>query len=104
MTTIELPKDWRDRLPDPALYYRQYIQDLSTPNATGWATGLCPFHTDRNSTLFVCLAGARSGSWRCGGTCGGGDMVDFQMRVYNQSLPSAVLYLLSYERVLGMIP
>jgi DNA primase len=101
MSGTELPENWRERLPDPALFYEHQIESLTTPDATGWATGVCPFHSDRNTTLFVCLAGAHSGSWRCGGECGGGDMVGFQMKLYSLSYRSSVLYLLGFDRAIS---
>lgn len=103
MISAELLSNWRDRLPDPGLYYGQHIENLTIPDETGWAHGVCPFHTDRDTTLFVCLAGAHSGSWRCGASCGGGDMLEFQMRLYNQSFASAAFYLISFEHAMGVV-
>ena len=74
-----LPKDWRNRLLDPASYYAQHVEKLSRPNATGWAQGRCPFHDDRNASLSVHVSDPRGG-WRCFANCGGGDLVGFHMK------------------------
>lgn len=73
-----LPRDWRDRLPDPAGYYSRHLPKLSKPNAAGWAQARCPFHTDRAASLSVNL---RHGGWRCFAGCGQGDMVSFHERL-----------------------
>jgi len=73
-----LPKDWHDRLPDPASYYAQHLGELAQVDANGWAAALCPFHDDRASSLSVKLVGTK-GAYRCD-TCGNhGDMVAFHM-------------------------
>lgn len=84
-----LPLDWRDRLPDPASYYAQHVAKLGKPNALGWAQGQCPFHDDRNASLSVHVSDARGG-WRCFASCGGGDLVGFQIKRTGQSFADAV--------------
>jgi hypothetical protein len=75
-----IPHDWRERLPDPAVYYGQRIEKLSAPNAQGWAQGRCPFHEDKHASLSVHIAKDRGG-FKCF-TCGAhGDMVAFHERL-----------------------
>lgn len=73
-----LPKDWHDRLPDPATYYEQHLDKLGKPAVNGWAMALCPFHDDHTPSLSVKLGGIK-GAYHCH-TCGAhGDMVAFHM-------------------------
>lgn len=88
-----LPANWRDRLPDPASYYREYIEKLGAPNSKGWAQGLCPFHEDNHESLSVHLSGARGG-WRCFAGCGSGDLLAFHMRRTGLAFAEAVRELL----------
>ncbi|MBN8727436.1 MAG: hypothetical protein J0H15_06995 [Xanthomonadales bacterium] len=88
-----LPRDWRDRLPDPAGYYAQQVARLGKPNASGWAQGACPFHEDREASLSVAVAGARGG-WRCFAGCGHGDLVAFHERLTGFAFREAVRDLL----------
>ena len=74
-----LPDNWRDRLPDPASYYRQHVAKLSSARGSGWAQGCCPFHEDGSASLSVKLANPR-GFWKCFAGCGNGDMVSFHMK------------------------
>jgi DNA primase len=75
-----LPARWRDRLPDPAVYYREHVAKLSRPNAAGWAQGRCPFHEDASASLSVHVISAR-GHWQCFAGCGKGDLVSFHQRL-----------------------
>ncbi|MEO9080038.1 MAG: CHC2 zinc finger domain-containing protein [Rhodanobacter sp.] len=84
-----IPDNWRDRLPDPATYYRQHVQKLGRTNATGWAQGVCPFHEDHNASLSVNLTGER-GAWRCFASCGGGDLLGFHQRRTGLDFKAAV--------------
>ena len=84
-----LPLHWRDRLPDPASYYRQHVEKLGKPNATGWAQGRCPFHEDHNASMSVNVADARGG-WRCFASCGGGDLIGFHSRLTGKQFADAV--------------
>jgi hypothetical protein len=93
---LTLPANWRDRLPDPATYYAAHVEKLSRPCATGWASGCCPFHEDRQASLSVCLTDAR-GSWRCHAGCGGGDLVGFEMRRTGKQFKEAVADLLRWQ-------
>lgn len=88
-----LPRNWRDRLPDPDWYYRARIADLSEANATGWAQGTCLLHEDRNASLSVHVSHPR-GTWRCSAACGGGDLVGFHMRLTGKPFAEAVRDLL----------
>lgn len=88
-----LPRDWRNRLPDPESYYRAHVAKLGKANATGWAQGPCPFHDDRNASLSVNLRDERGG-WRCFAGCGGGDLVGFHMRQTGKAFRDAVAALL----------
>ncbi|WP_147653995.1 CHC2 zinc finger domain-containing protein [Vulcaniibacterium gelatinicum] len=83
-----LPRNWRDRLPDPAAYYGARVAKLGKPNAAGWAQGQCPFHDDRNASLSVHLSHARGG-WRCT-ECGGGDLIGFHLRITGLGFVEAV--------------
>lgn len=87
-TAPRLPGNWRERLPDADAYYRQHVEKLSRPNATGWAQGACPFHDDRNASLSVHVAG--NGGWRCFAGCGGGDLVGFHMKRQGLDFRAAV--------------
>ena len=89
MATDHLPANWRSRLPAPSTYYAHHVCDLGAPNATGWAQATCPFHADQNHSLSVQLLGER-GHWRCNGSCGGGDMVGFHMRLRGIEFKSAI--------------
>lgn len=91
-----LPRDWRNRLPDPASYYAQHVQKLTKPNATGWAQGRCPFHEDHNASLSVHVTGER-GHWRCFASCGGGDLVGFHQRITGLDFVAAVRDLIGLE-------
>lgn len=84
-----LPKNWRDRLPDPGQYYALHVENLGRANASGWAQGRCPFHDDKNASLSVHVADARGG-WRCFASCGGGDLIGFHMRVTGKQFADAV--------------
>ena len=88
-----LPRDWRERLPNPEPYYRAHVERLGKPNAQGWAQGRCPFHDDKQASLSVCLPGTRGG-WRCFAGCGAGDMVAFHERVTGKPFAEAVRELL----------
>jgi len=92
-----LPDNWRERLPDPAIYYAQHVAKLSKPNALGWAQGQCPFHDDRNASLSVHVIDARGG-WRCFASCGGGDLIGFHMRRTGLSFADAVRELIREPR------
>jgi hypothetical protein len=86
-TGAKLPADWRDRLPDPAIYYGRHLK-LTGPNASGNASARCPFHDDRSASLSVNLFGR--GLWRCHASCGGGDMVGFHLRRTGLAFADAV--------------
>src|SRR6188768_2070312 len=81
-TATKLPRNWRERLPDPLSYYSVRVEKLGSPNASGWAQGRCPLHDDSNASLSVNVTDARGG-WRCFAGCGGGDLLGFHMRLYD---------------------
>jgi len=87
--TARIPDNWRERLPDPDVYYGQHVAKLGKPNGSGWAQGACPFHDDHNKSLSVCLTGERGG-WRCFASCGGGDLVGFHSRLRGLDFKAAV--------------
>ena len=84
-----LPTDWHQRLPNPASYYAQHVAKLGTPNAKGWAPGLCPFHDDHHPSLSVHVA--EGGAFKCM-SCGakGRDVVAFHMRRTGLDFKAAV--------------
>lgn len=84
-----LPHNWRDRMPDPAIYYGHHVEKIGTANGSGWAQGRCPFHEDRNDSLSVDVSSTRGG-WKCFAGCGGGDLVSFHMRRTGQEFKDAV--------------
>lgn len=96
---LRIPRNWRDRLPDPDAYYRARVEKLGARHGNGWAQGRCPFHDDRNASLSVRLEGVRGG-WRCFAGCGHGDLVAFHMRVKELTFVEAVRDLLggAYDR------
>ena len=73
-----LPRDWKRRLPDPAIYYSQHLDKLTAPNGSGWASALCPFHDDHHPSLSVHIV---EGGAYCCHTCGakGRDVLAFHM-------------------------
>lgn len=84
---VQLPTDWRQRLPDPVSYYRARIERLGKPNGQGWAQGRCPLHEDRHESMSVHLG---NGGWRCFAGCGTGDMVSFHQRLTGKPFAEAV--------------
>lgn len=96
-TTARVPRNWRERMPDPASYYAAHVTKLGKPNAAGWAQGVCPFHEDHNKSLSVCVTGER-GIWRCFAGCGGGDVVGFHSRLRGLDFRAAVRELIGVRR------
>jgi hypothetical protein len=86
---LRIPRNWRNRLPDPETYYRARVAKLSARHSNGWAQGRCPFHDDRNASLSVRLDGER-GHWRCFAGCGHGDLMSFHMRLSSLTFVEAV--------------
>ena len=66
----------RDRLPNPAEYYRQ--QGLKLVGGGEWKSAVCPFHDDTKPSLRV---QRDTGAFRCM-VCGahGGDVLAFHMQ------------------------
>lgn len=92
-----LPKNWRDRLPEASRYYRQHVVKLGSPNSSGWAQGICPFHEDRHASFGVYVADGRGG-WRCHAGCGAGDLAAFHMRRTGLTFVEAVADLIRARR------
>lgn len=92
-----LPRNWRERLPDPFSYYGARVERLGKPNPEGWAQGRCPLHDDKHESLSVHIAGERGG-WRCFAGCGKGDMVSFHERLTGKPFAEAVRDLLGVHR------
>ena len=92
-----LPRNWRERLPDPASYYATHIEKLSKPNGSGFAQGRCPFHDDSNASLSVNVKDARGG-WRCFAGCGGGDLIGFHLRLTGKQFNDGVRELIGGAR------
>lgn len=90
-----LPDNWRDRLPDPGVYYGQTIIKLGRVNSSGWAQGKCPFHEDTAASLSVRVADR--GNWKCFAGCGGGDLVSFHMQRTGMTFVEAVRDLLGVQ-------
>jgi DNA primase len=83
-----LPRDWRNRLPDPESYYRRHVAKLGRTNGAGWAQGLCPFHDDHHPSLSVCVFGR--GPWQCRACGAHGDLLTFHERATGLSFLAAV--------------
>jgi hypothetical protein len=86
-----LPRNWRDRLPDPGEYYAAHVGKLSRPNGSGYAQGACPFHEDKTASFSVNVTG--KGGWKCFAGCGSGDLVSFVQRLRGCDFKAAVLEL-----------
>lgn len=83
----------RDRLPDPADYYRGQGLKLSGKNE--WKSALCPFHNDSKPSLRVRID---SGGFRCM-VCGahGGDVLAFHMQRHGLRFKEAARMLGAWE-------
>jgi putative DNA primase/helicase len=57
-------------------YFEHYYANLR-PRANGQAIVRCPFHDDRNPSLSINL---KRGLWYCFGGCGGGGILEFEIR------------------------
>ena len=66
----------RDRLPDPAEYYRQ--QGLKLLGGGKWKSAVCPFHNDTKPSLRVQLDAGGFCCMACG--THGGDVLAFHMQ------------------------
>lgn len=95
--SMALPRNWRQRLPAGAQIYTKVIEFLGRPNKRGWASGRCPFHEDKNSSLGVQLL-EPNGGWKCFAGCGSGDLISFCMKLNNLSFASAVRTLLKEKK------
>jgi hypothetical protein len=84
-----LPRNWRERLPEPETYYRARVETLGPRHGNGWAQGRCPFHDDGTASLSVHLDHPRGG-WRCFAGCGSGDLLAFHMRLSGMGFVEAV--------------
>ncbi|WP_045756902.1 CHC2 zinc finger domain-containing protein [Xanthomonas albilineans] len=95
--STRLPDNWRDRLPDPADYYRQHVAKLGRSNGSGWAQGVSPFRDEREPSFSVCQSNPR-GPWRDFATGETGDLVSFHMRLTGKPFKEAVADLLAGVR------
>jgi hypothetical protein len=95
--TPRLPDDWRQRLPDPATYYRGVFERLGKMNAAGWSLVRCPFHPDQTASLSVQVVDARGGftCFACGAK---GDLLAFHMRRTGLPFRDAVADLIGDRR------
>lgn len=84
-----MPRNWRERMPDPETYYRARVEKLGPRHGNGWAQGRCPFHDDGTASLSVNLDSPRGG-WRCFAGCGSGDLLAFHMRLSGLGFAEAV--------------
>jgi hypothetical protein len=84
-----LPRNWRDRLPDPGLYYPRQLGKLTRPNGSGYAQAKCCFHEDGEPSLSVQLTG--KGAFKCFACGANGDLVSFHMRKIGADFKHAVL-------------
>jgi hypothetical protein len=87
----------KPRLPNAKNYYLVHVQQLSEPNAAGWALARCPFHDDHTPSLGVNLT---HGGFICHG-CGtsGGDVLAFHQKKYGLSFKKAVAALAAWKVV-----
>ena len=84
-----MPRNWRERMPDPERYYRARVDKLGPRHGNGWAQGRCPFHDDGTASLSVHLDNPRGG-FRCFAGCGHGDLLAFHMRLTGLDFADAV--------------
>lgn len=87
-----LPVNWRERLPEPSLYFAEHLVKLEKPDADGFALASCPFHENPSPSFRVMLTGR--GLWSCYAGCGQGDMVKFHQLLTGLSFKPAVRDLL----------
>jgi hypothetical protein len=92
-----LPDNWRERLPDPAVYYAEHVDNLARSAGDGWAACRCPFHDDAHASAAANLI---HGGFRChAGQCEvRGDLVAFHMRRTGLAFASAVRDLIGGRR------
>jgi len=81
-----LPRDWRERLPLPFIYYAKHIEELGDPGGSGIAQGKCPLHGDDGASLSVNL---HTGHWHCR-NCGRGTLTVFHQRLTGMHWNDAV--------------
>lgn len=83
----------RDRLPEPAGYYRK--QGLKLTGSGAWKSAICPFHNDTKPSLRVRV---ETGGFRCM-VCGthGGDVLAFHMQRYGLRFIDAARALGAWE-------
>ncbi len=83
----------RERLPEPAAYYRD--QGLTLSGRGEWRSARCPFHDDRHPSLRVDLA---RGAFRCM-ACGahGGDVLAFHQQRHGLRFIEAAMELGAWQ-------
>lgn len=90
-----LPDNWRERLPDPASYYAERVDNLARAAGDGWAACRCPFHDDAHASASANLI---TGGFRCHACEARGDLVAFHMRRTGLAFASAVRDLIGGAR------
>lgn len=58
-------------------YYESRLAENRMRRGSGYYTALCPFHQDKTASLSV---NTDKGVWRCHAGCGGGGLIDFEMK------------------------
>jgi DNA primase len=83
----------RDRLPNPAEYYRE--QGLKLTGGGEWKSARCPFHNDTSPSLRIHMD---RGAFRCH-ACGanGGDLLDFHRKRHGLGFIEAAKALGAWE-------
>jgi len=83
----------RNLLPTPKEYYSKEFINLNINSH--WVKARCPFHNDHAPSLSVNLIYGGFKCWSCS-ACGK-DVLDFQMKRYNQDFRKAVTALNAWE-------
>jgi hypothetical protein len=78
-------------------YYRQQLPSLKLQGHEK-AVALCPFHDDKNPSLSIKLD---TGVFNCFGCSEHGSAIDFHMKVYGLSYPSALVELAHFAGISG---
>lgn len=83
----------RERLPDPANYYRKHLDRIRVRGE--WADARCPFHEDAHASLSVSLSHGGYLCHACGAS--GGDVLDFHRRLAGMGFIDAAKALDAWE-------
>ncbi len=68
-------------------YFEDRVGLALRPDGKGEAMVLCPFHEDGNPSLSI---NVRRGVWHCFAGCGGGSLVEFEMRMHESEREDAI--------------